>query len=234
MKNLLRFFLAAACCLGSASTSFAQPVLQKSSVSDVNPAAMHQGVAAYRAGDFEAAWRLLEAVALTGGAKAQRYLGYIILDGQAPQDEQTGPGEGVALLKRAALSGDYAALIRLEDLRRQGLAHSPSLADMIAIETVRADGGDPVAAWRLARRFEEGDGVIRSETDEAKWLKVAASAALGVFPKTGEAAFRLCELQSTGDAAHDPAEARRWCAVAAERGHAGAAIMLRRLASLEH
>jgi TPR repeat protein len=193
---------------------------------------VNSGVAAYRAGDYGRAWRLLETGAKSGEAKAQRYLGYIILDGKAPAAEAADFFAGVALLKRAAVAGDYAALIRLEDLRRQHLAHSPSLEDMIEIESARAAKGDPVAAWRLARRYENGEGVVRSEGDEAKWLEVAAAVETNVFPKAGEAAFRLCEIRAMGEEARDPAAARRWCAVAAEKGHTGAAIALRRLASL--
>ncbi|GJL92164.1 hypothetical protein [Hyphococcus sp.] len=200
----------------------------QSSVSGIN-----DGVSAYRAGDYTAAWSLLEAGANEGSAKAQRYLGYILLEGHAPAAAKMDQFAGVELLKRAALAGDNVALVRLEDLRRKGLAHSPSLEDMIAIETFRAGNGDPVSAWRLAKRHEHGEGVAVSEGDEAKWLEIAASAEASQFPKAGQAAFRLCEIKAMGVETRDSVAARRWCGMAAESGHTGAAIVLRRLASLQ-
>ncbi|MEZ5894235.1 MAG: hypothetical protein R3C58_13965 [Parvularculaceae bacterium] len=187
--------------------------------------AVVQGVNAYRAHDFAGARMLLQPAASDGDLRAMRYLGYATLDDQRakPEDLKT----GVALLTKAALDGDYAALIRLEDLRRQNLAHSPSLTDIVAIEKARAEAGDPVTAWRLARRVDDGEALAGD--DAAKWLAVAAAAELSDFPKAGDAAFRLCEMRASGD---DAAEARRWCQKAADSGHAGAAIMLRRLASL--
>lgn len=190
------------------------------------------GVSAYHAGDFAKAWDFLKAGADDGSAKAQRYLGYIILENHAPAEERADLFVGVELLKMAALSGDYAALVRLEDLRRQRLTHSPSLQDMIDIEIARAGDGDPVSAWRLAKRYAEGEGVTVSERDEAKWLEIAASAEKARFSKAGEAAFRLCELKASGIETRDPSAARRWCGMAVKSGHAGAAIVLQRLASL--
>jgi hypothetical protein len=78
-----------------------------------------------------------------------------------------------------------------------------------------------------------GDGVEVSEAGMAKWLEVAASAEPARFPKAGDAAYRLCELNALGREAKDPDAARRWCAIAAENGHMGAAIVLKRLAQLQ-
>lgn len=221
MKNRLSVVLAAAL-----SMAFASAAPAASSA----PGSI-EGVAAYRAGDFDSAWTLLSRAA-EEDVTAKRYLAYIILDHKAPKKEAD-LYRGVALLREAAVAGDYAALVRLENLRRQRLAHSPSLADIVAVETALAEKGDPVAAWRLARRYELGEGVAASETASAKWLEVAASAEPTAFPKAGEAAFRLCELNALGTAGQDARAARHWCAVAAENGHAGAAIVLRRLAQLQ-
>ena len=223
MTSRFKILLTAFLSFIAASGAFAQ-----SSVSVVN-----DGVAAYRAGDKATAWPLFEAAASKGDLKAKRYLAYIILDGAAPAAAGKDLFAGVALLKEGAIAGDYAALIRLEDLRRQRLAHSPSLGDMIEIETARAEAGDPVAAWRLASRFEIGDGVAPSPAEEAKWLEVAAVAETARFPKAPEAAYRLCMLNALGGEAHDSDAARQWCARAAENGHAGAAVVLKRLALLQ-
>ncbi|MEX6632442.1 tetratricopeptide repeat protein [Hyphococcus lacteus] len=192
--------------------------------------AIQEGVRAYRLGDFPTATALLTVGADAGEPKAQRYLGYMLIEGEAASAENL--LGGVQLLKQAARAGDYAALIRLEDLRRKELAHSPTLKDMIEIETVRAESGDPVAAWRLAERYELGDGVVASEVDMVRWLEITAEAEKARFPKADEAAFRLCETFALGENTQNPDRARHWCAKAADNGHAGAAIVLRRLASL--
>ena len=183
------------------------------------------GIAAYRAGDIQTAKDLLTPIAHQGDARAQRYVAYIHLDTNAKLDFD--PERGVKLLSQAAREGDYAALIKLEELRQKGLAFSPSLDDLIDIEEHRAEKGDPVLAWRLARRYEEGDGVAASDMASMRWLEIAAQAPESKFPKSGEAAYKLCVLHAR---IGDDADARDWCAAAAERGDAAAAVMLGRLA----
>ena len=226
LSVLASLIVASLILIGSAS---AQPS-SKNSTAHRPPSQIAAGIAAYRAGDFDTAWQLLQTVKGDGEAKAQRYLAYMLLDKKVPQSEAS--VDALELLKSAALAGDYPALIRLETLRQDGV-DGPSLADMIGIETVRANAGDPVAAWRLAERFETGDGVDASEADMLKWLAVVAGVDKARFPKAPEAAFRLCEAYALGASAHDPEAARRWCAQAADNGHAGARIVLRRLAQLQ-
>lgn len=215
-------------------TAFFSFVVVSGAHAQSSASVVNDGVAAYRAGDKIAAWPIFEEAASKGDLKAKRYLAYIILEDAAPAAAGATFFDGVALLKEAAIAGDFAALIRLEDLRRQRLAHSPSLGDMIEIEKARAQAGDPVAAWRLASRFETGDGVAPSLVHEAKWLEVAAEAETAHFPKAPEAAYRLCMLNALGGEAQDAHAAKRWCARAAENGHAGAAIVLKRLAQLQN
>ena len=191
-------------------------------------ASLTEGVAAYHAGDYESAWRVLQPIATSGDAKAQRYVGKILLSADLPAPIAKDRRAGVAYLKRAALAGDYAALVELENLRRTGGEFAPSLGDMIELETARADAGDPVTAWRLSRRYETGEGVQPSEAERLKWLEVAASSGEKQFPKAGEAAFLLCEAYALEES--DPSAAHNWCSKAADGGHAGAAILLRRLA----
>lgn len=238
MKNWMAIVVAVISASAAAHAGQATPVMtpQYATVPATNPQtiplseAIQEGVRAYRLGDFPTATALLTAGAEAGEAKAQRYLGYMMIEDETASVEKL--LGGVQLLKQAARAGDYAALIRLEDLRRKGLAHSPTLEDMIEIEMVRAESGDPVAAWRLAERYELGDGVVASEVDMVRWLAITAEAEIARFPKADEAAFRLCETFALGENTQNPDRARHWCAKAADHGHAGAAIVLRRLASL--
>lgn len=195
-------------------------------------AGVDEGGAAYRAGDYETAWKILAPAAQNGDRRAKRYLGYMLLENVSPNASAEGLHEGVALLADAARAGDNLALVRLETLRRRALAHSPSLDDIVAIETARAEQGDPITAWRLAKRYQTGDGVQPSTEETVRWLTVVAKADKGAFPKTSEAAYRLCEHYASDESAADPGKARRWCAEAADRGVPAAALVLRRLAHL--
>jgi TPR repeat protein len=136
--------------------------------------------------------------------------------------------DAVQRLKDAARAGGNFALIRLEQLRAAGAPNAPGLDDIISIEIARAERGDAVTAWRLARRYETGDGVKSSAIDMVRWLKVAASEDPDIFPKAADAAYRLCEIHGQ-DAAANASEARFWCREAAGAGHAGAVMVIARL-----
>ncbi len=184
----------------------------------------------------KADWEALSSLARSGDARAQRRAALMLLDGTAPApcvrsgcDEEAG-----AYLKKAARQGDMIALVTLERLRRAGGPSAPSLAEIVAIETERAEEGDPVAAWRLAQRYRDGDGVEPSGTEAIRWLTKVASDENSAYPKTTEAAYRLCEIYSRGDGvAADDAKAQRWCESAAHAGHAGAALVLAQLKRLD-
>lgn len=165
-------------------------------------------------------------------ARADRKEALALLNGTANEDcaPQTCTEKARALLFSAARAGDNVALITLERMRLGEEAGAPNAADMVAIEIARAEEGDAMTAWRLAKRYETGDGVAASQSEMIRWLKVAASEEPSVFPYAGDAAYRLCEIygQSRNIDA-DQAEARDWCARAANAGHAGAAIVIARL-----
>lgn len=142
--------------------------------------------------------------------------------------------EGLALMKAAARGGDNLALIKLEQIRLSKVADAPSLSDMVEIEIARAEDGDAVAAWRLAQRYETGDGVKASSKDMVRWLQVAASKTVEEFPKAADAAYRLCEAYGRGAGVPvDEAAAQSWCARAAGGGHPGAVMVIARLRGVD-
>ena len=178
-------------------------------------------------------WKMHGTRAMLGEARAIRRLGEMVLAGKAPASVDRDPHRGVRYLKEAALNGDYRALISLEKLRQKNLSHSPALEDIIDIEKERAETGDPVVAWRLAKRYRLGDGVEISSASEALWLEPAAAASPKGFPHANKAAFRLCELSISGasPAVLDVADLH-WCEIASERGDPAARIILGRIATL--
>lgn len=129
-----------------------------------------------------------------------------------------------------AREGSDFALVSLEQMRRAGVPNAPSLDEIVAIETARAEKGDAVTAWRLAQRYEFGDGVEASASEMIRWLRVAAKA--DAYPKARDAAYRLCEAYGRGEAGKpNEAEAHLWCREASDAGHAGAAMVIARLSS---
>jgi len=209
----------------------ASPVLADSAGRDANIGANtgpSAGIAAFKAGDLRRAKDLLTPIALAGDVRAKRYIAYILLDTGLAADFN--PDRAVELLDEAARQGDYAALIKLETLRREGLAYAPTLQDIIDVEIDRGKAGDPVVAWRLAQRYENGDGVEPSEQAAMAWLEVAAAAPVNEFPKSGDAAYKLCVKHAQAGDTADIRAARGWCSQAAERGDVAAAVMLGRLA----
>lgn len=130
-------------------------------------------------------------------------------------------------MEKARAGSDFA-LISLEQMRRAGAANAPALAEIVAIEKARAEEGDALTAWRLAKRYEDADGVEASSKEMIRWLKIAAKAE--GYPKARDAAYRLCEAYGRGEGVRaDEAEAHRWCRKAAGAGHAGAAMVIARL-----
>jgi TPR repeat protein len=162
---------------------------------------------------------------LAGLAVAAACLVAPALAAAAPKDEAA-----VRAMIEAARGGSNVALIELEQMRRAGAVNAPRLADIVAIEKARAENGDPMTAWRLAQRYEFGDGVEVSHAEMLRWLRVVASAEAESYPKAKDAAFRLCEAYGRGErVVANETVARSWCRKAAGAGHAGAALIFARL-----
>ena len=212
-------------------TARAALVLAALTVACAGGAPSDEGVAAYRDKDYARAWAALEPLAKKGHYRAQRYLAFMLLQGNAPVDcGNQCADQAVALLLDAATRGDNNAVIVLEGMIASGQSYAPGEADMLAMETKRAKAGDPVMAWRLAERYRNGEGVAPSPEKAVRWLRVAAKGDASTYPKAADAAFRLCEAYARGEGvAPDAGEALNWCKRAAKAGHKGAAIMIARL-----
>ena len=183
---------------------------------------------AYRTANDSAAWSDLNDAAQSGDRRARRNLAYMLLDNAAPLEGVDQPSRGVEILAELAHAGDYPALIKLNRLIEDGARHAPEVESIIGIEETLAMRGDAVAAWRLARRYQIGEGVEPSFKRAARWLEIAATTPADRFPKAPDAALELCGLYLEADAR----KAREWCGLAAEAGKPAARIALRRLAQL--
>ena len=207
-------------------------VLSACASGDISRAPSEAGVEAYRAKDYQTAWTLLQPLAARGHFRAQRYLAFMLIEGNAPVACDAGGcgAQAVELLSDAASRGDNNALIVLEAMRASDPPYAPDDEAIIAIETKRARRGDAMTAWRLAKRYREGDGVAVSEVEALKWLKVAGKGNASLYPYADDAAFMVCEAYASGAGIkRNVRAAKKWCRRAAKNGHSGAVIALGRL-----
>lgn len=154
------------------------------------------------------------------------FIGLAVLAAAFGAQASVRPPEIDALIE-AARAGDRGALVRLATMTERAEPGAPSLDEIIAIERLLAEAGDPVMSWRLARRYEAGDGVTPSTIEMIRWLKATARAEDQSYPKVREAAFRLCGVYGRGEGVSaDAAEAAYWCERAADAGDAAAAMIL--------
>lgn len=164
--------------------------------------------------------------------RAQRAVAKALLTGVggAPCESRLCREQAVSLLLDAARAGDTTSLLMLDEMRTTADPAAPTVDAIVAIERARAEAGDAVMAWRLARRYLNAETDLIDAQLYLTALHVAASADGARFPYAREAAFRLCEAHAAGaGVVIDLNVAAQWCRRAAIDGHAGAAISLARL-----
>ncbi len=164
--------------------------------------------------------------------RAQRNVARALLTGAGGSPCASRPcrEQAVSLLLEAARAGDTTALLMLDEMQLTADPAAPPVDAIVAIERARAETGDAVMAWRLARRYLNDETDAIDEQLYVNALNVAATADGARFPYAREAAFRLCEAHAAGaGVAIDLNVAAQWCRRAAIDGHAGAAISLARL-----
>jgi TPR repeat protein len=188
------------------------------------------GIMAFKDGSDDMAWAMLLPIAEQRVAKAERYIAIMLSEDRAPENYDAGTRQRLTIeyFLKAAQSGDNYSLVRLEALREA--TPSQTLTEqIIAVEKARATAGDAMLAWRLARRYREGDGTTIDPKKEEKWLRQVARTPS--FLHTDDAANRLCELHSDIESQHKSNQAISWCSKAAKNGNAAAAITLARMKS---
>lgn len=199
--------------------------------SDIASAPSEDGVKAYRDKDYERAWALLTPLASDGHYRAQRYMAFMLLEGNAPVEciPDNCATEAVKLLLDAANRGDNNAFIVLEAMIASDAEYAPNEAQMIAIERKRAAEGDPMTAWRLIKRYDDKTITMTAE-ETVSLLKVVSKGDPRVFTYASDAAFRVCQAYISGEGVEENmSTARRWCKKAADQGHNGAVIALSQL-----
>ena len=132
-----------------------------------------EGLAAARRGDFPAAARIWEALAINGDARAQYNLGYLHANGQGvPKDY----ARAIEWYTRAASQGFAAAQFNLGVLLSSDDGVPPNYAAALSWYRKAADQGDADARFNLGVAFASGQGVRVDFVEAFRWYSQAAAA----------------------------------------------------------
>ena len=126
------------------------------------------------------------------------------------------PPATIAEWRKAAETGDGAAMNRLGLLYANGFGVAKSPGDAFAWYKKGAEAGDPRAMDNLGLAYDAGEGTSVDAAQAARWYRKAADAGDAAAMNHIGAAYR----QGTG-VARDLAEAFRWFQKSADAGDAG-------------
>lgn len=186
-----------------------------------------RGEAAFNNGNFAAALKEWQPLAVRGDAKAQYRLALMYAKGQGVRRD---PEESMKLLRAAARSGhlqakfeivsiqakkdDPMVQLALADLYLHGRGVKRDTAAAAKWYRKAAEKGNPKAQYKLGEMFAEGLGVSWDYAEAANWYRKAAA--------QGEplSQYRLGLLSENGQGVpKDFAEAAKWYAKAAAKNH---------------
>lgn len=126
------------------------------------------------------------------------------------------------LLKPVVLLGGFAGLVGVTAwFTTQDLVFRPSIETVSALPHARAAKGDADAQLALGMRYAEGDGVIKNDTEAARWFAQAAKQGLA----EAQYQYGLALLQGRG-VVQDYRAAFEWIEKPAKRGYAKAQYSL--------
>ncbi len=170
-------------------------------------------------GDYQTAFRLLDALADQGDATAQNALGLMYQAGNGlpgPDGKQA-----AEWFRRSAAQGNTAAALNLGRLYFDGTAIPRDYAAAAEWSRKAAEHGDAVAERMLGSRYQFGQGVPQSMADAVDWYRKAAEQG------DVEAQVLLGMAYSNGvGIGRDYTEAVRWLREAAGHGSGTAELML--------
>lgn len=173
---------------------------------------------AYRTGKYESALKELAALAETGDANAQFYLGTLYSDGKAVTRDYR---KAVEWYGKAAAKGHGDAEFTLGFLYLSGAGEGASAvpADtQLAAKWLKAAAGkgNVAAQSALATIYGEGYGVTRDSSESLRWAGPAA--------ERGDAAaqYEMGRLKTQSLAVESWGEAYTWFRLAEKQGYPGA------------
>lgn len=184
-------------------------------------AGLEEGLAAYRDGDFGAAFRELEPLAQRGEPEAQHMLGRMYRDGEGVLRDYR---LAEAWYRRAAEQGKAESQNALAKLYEDRAAGDKDDAKAVLWYRKAAEQGLAEAQYNLGLAYAEGRGVDEDAAEAARWWRMAAEQGLV------EAQNRMGRAHYAGRGVpEDRAAAVSWWRKAAEQGSAEAQDSLGRM-----
>jgi TPR repeat protein len=176
----------------------------------VRAADFHEGLAAHRRGDYEAALREWRPLAIQGDVEAQYRLARMYYHGEGVKDD----AEAARWYAQAAEQGHAKAQNNLGLLYEEGRGVERDPAQAVPWYRRAAEQGLATAQSNLARTYDLGLGVDRDHAEAAKWYRRAAEQG------HAGAQYRLGVLFDDGmGVPRNPGQAAKWYRRAARQGN---------------
>ena len=177
----------------------------------------YEGLAAFKAGDYEAAFEEWKPLAEAGFPEAQYQLARMYHRGYAVQDD----AEAARLYQLAAEQDHVMAQNNLGVMYEQGRGVERDEALAARWYLKAAQQGLTVAQANLAVLYEEGRGVPTDEQQAAQWYRLAGDAGHATSQ------YRLARLfDEGGGVEQSDGKAASWYRKAARQGHAESQLAL--------
>ena len=135
-------------------------------------AGFDEGVAAYKRGDYETAFREFRTLGEVGHASAQYNIGLMYDNGEGvPQDD----AEALKWYLKAAKQGHGYAQVNLGVMYDNGQGVPQDYAEALKWYQKTAEQGEAMVQVKLAIMYGEGKGVPQDDVQALMWLNLAAA-----------------------------------------------------------
>jgi len=122
-------------------------------------------------GDYDAALKEIQPLAIKGDAKAQCYLGYMYSNGQGVKQDYA---EAARWYKKAAEQGSVNAQFNLGVMYSAGQGVPKSATEAVKWYKMAAENGDAGAQLNLGLMYSTGQNVKQDYSEAFLWLNLAA------------------------------------------------------------
>jgi hypothetical protein len=139
---------------------------------DSTLADMEAGIAAYKRGDYLAAWVAWEPLASEGDAEAQYYLGHLYAKGEGVTQDL---GQAVRWFRAAAEQGEPYGQFALGYVYEHGQGVERDMGKAARWYRSAAEQGNLAAQNNLALMYDQGRGVARDYVRAYAWYGRAAA-----------------------------------------------------------
>jgi TPR repeat protein len=170
----------------------------------------HEGLAAHKRGDYEAALREWRPLAAQGDAEAQYRLARMYYHGEGVRDD----AQAAKWYRLAAEQEHVKAQNNLALMYEEGKGVEQDDAEAVRWYRRAAEQGLVTAQGNLARLYDRGRGVERDVAEAARWYRRAAEG------DHAESQYRLGVMYEEGTGVpSDLGRAAKWYRRAAKEGH---------------